>query len=204
MLEVHSPEPVKLLPGATPGAVPRRTSCQHPRREQEAGPAPAPAPAPPRRRYPPAAKCSGVDLRPAMSLAFTLPVSTRRFTRVTSPLRQASSSSRKAPLAAPGPAASGLSAAGLDATDDDADEEEDEEELLVLLAVLCGGPGAATPAASEHSGAGGRSGSGGASPSGPARLWRCAAGARSAGARLGLRGGEAAAGGEAGPGSGGG
>ncbi|XP_009892059.1 PREDICTED: malignant fibrous histiocytoma-amplified sequence 1 [Charadrius vociferus] len=33
-----------------------------------------------------------------MSLAFTLPVSTRRFTRVTSPLRQASSSSRKVSL----------------------------------------------------------------------------------------------------------
>lgn len=147
-----------------------------------------------------------MDLRPAMSLAFTLPVSTRRFTRVTSPLRQASSSSRKAPLAAPGPgpaAASGLSAAGLDATDDEADEEEDEEELLELLPEPGGGPEAAAPAPSEHSGAGGRSVSGGASPSGPARLWRCAAGARSAGARLGLRGGEAAAG-EAGPGGGGG
>lgn len=137
-----------------------------------------------------------------MSLALTLPVSTRRFTRVTSPLRQASSSSRKAPLEAPGPAASGLSAAGLEATDDDADEEDDEEELLELLPEAGGGPGAAPLAPSEHSGTGGRSASGGASPSGPARLWRCAAGAASAGDRLGLRGGEAAGGGEAGPGGG--
>ena len=141
-----------------------------------------------------------MDLRPAMSLALTLPASTRRLTRVTSPLRQASSSSRKAPL---GPAASGLSAAGLDATDDDVDDEEEEEEaeLPELLPEPGGGPGAAP---SEHSGAGGRSASGGASPSGPARLWHCAAGPSSAGARLGLRGGEAAAGGEAGPGGGGG
>lgn len=149
--------------------------------------------------YPPAAKWSGVDLRPAMSLAFTLPVSTRRFTRVTSPFLQASSSSRNAPLAAPGPAASGLSAAGLDAADDDADEDDDdEEEPLELLPEPGGGAGAAAPEPSAHSAAGGRSASGGASPSGPARLWRCAAGAR-----LGLRGGEAAVGGgEAGPGGG--
>lgn len=45
----------------------------------------------------PAAKCSGVDLRPAMSLAFTFTASTSFFTRETSPFRQASNSSRKAP-----------------------------------------------------------------------------------------------------------
>lgn len=136
-----------------------------------------------------------------MSLAFTLLVSTRRFTRVTSPFLQASSSSRNAPLAAPGPAASGLSAAGLDAADDDADDEdEDEEEPLELLPEPGGGAGAAEPEPSAHSTAGGRSESGGASPSGPERLWRCAAGAR-----LGLRGGDpAAGGGDAGPGGGGG
>lgn len=132
-----------------------------------------------------------------MSLAFTLPVSTRRFTRVTSPFLQASSSSRNAPLAAPGPAASGLSAAGLDAADDDADEE-DEEEPLELLPEPGGEADAAAPEPSAHSATGGRSASGGASPSAPVRLWRC-----SAGARLGLRGGEApAGGGEAGPGGG--
>lgn len=47
----------------------------------------------------PAAKCSGVDLRPAMSLAFTFTASTSFFTRDTSPFRQASNSSLKAPFA---------------------------------------------------------------------------------------------------------
>lgn len=49
----------------------------------------------------PAAKCSGVDFRPAMSLAFTLTVSTSLFTRDTSPLRQASNSSLKVPQSLP-------------------------------------------------------------------------------------------------------
>ena len=46
----------------------------------------------------PAAKWSGVDFRPAMSLAFTLTESTNLFTRDTSPFRQASNSSLNAPL----------------------------------------------------------------------------------------------------------
>lgn len=178
------------------------------------------SPPPPQRvpdSHPPAAKCRGVDFRPAMSLALTLPASTRRFTRVTSPLRQASSSSRKAPLPAPGPGpagCSGLSAAGLEAADDDEDEAEDEEPELLLLLLLAAGGGRGGPAAvvlSGLSGRGGRSGppsrpppaEGGASPSGPARLWRGAEGAAAAADRLGLRGGEAA-GGEAGVGGGGG
>lgn len=49
----------------------------------------------------PAAKCSGVDLRPAMSFAFTFTASTSFFTLETSPLRQASNSSLKAPFALP-------------------------------------------------------------------------------------------------------
>ncbi len=48
--------------------------------------------------YLPAAKWSGVDLRPAMSFAFTLAESTSLFTRDTSPFLQASNSSLKAPL----------------------------------------------------------------------------------------------------------
>lgn len=47
----------------------------------------------------PAAKCSGVDLRPAMSLAFTFTASTSFFTLETSPFLQASNSSLKAPFA---------------------------------------------------------------------------------------------------------
>lgn len=49
----------------------------------------------------PAAKCRGVDLRPAMSFAFTFTASTSFFTLETSPLRQASNSSLKAPFAPP-------------------------------------------------------------------------------------------------------
>lgn len=45
----------------------------------------------------PAAKCRGVDLRPAMSLAFTFTASTSFFTLETSPFRQASNSSLNAP-----------------------------------------------------------------------------------------------------------
>lgn len=47
----------------------------------------------------PAAKCRGVDLRPAMSLALTFTASTSFFTLETSPFRQASNRSLKAPLA---------------------------------------------------------------------------------------------------------
>lgn len=50
-------------------------------------------------KYRPAAKCRGVDFRPAMSLAFTFTESTSLFTRDTSPFRQASNSSLNAPPA---------------------------------------------------------------------------------------------------------
>lgn len=50
-------------------------------------------------KYWPAAKCRGVDFRPAMSLAFTFTESTSLFTRDTSPFRQASNSSLNAPPA---------------------------------------------------------------------------------------------------------
>lgn len=98
-----------------------------------------------------------------MSLAFTLAASTNLFTRDTSPLRQASSSSRRAPLTAgtpgPGPAAPGPNAAvptpgasGLSAKldpgedgedDDDVGEEEDDGELLLPPPAVLG----ATPTA---------------------------------------------------------
>lgn len=45
----------------------------------------------------PAAKCSGVDLRPAVSLLFTLSAVSSFLTRSSSPLRQASNSSLPAP-----------------------------------------------------------------------------------------------------------
>ena len=51
----------------------------------------------------PAAKCRGVDFRPAISLAFTLTASTSFFTLDTSPFRQASNSSLNAPFAPPPP-----------------------------------------------------------------------------------------------------
>lgn len=101
-----------------------------------------------------------------MSLAFTLAASTSLFTRDTSPLRQASNSSLKAPLtagtpgpgpAAPGPsvavltpAASGLSAKldpGEDGVEDEDEvgEEEDDGELLLPPPVEL----ATTPTADE-------------------------------------------------------
>lgn len=55
-----------------------------------------------------------MDLRPAMSLEFTLTESTSRFTRDTSPFRQASKSSRKAPLVAQPPAGLALPESGLE------------------------------------------------------------------------------------------
>ena len=101
-----------------------------------------------------------------MSFAFTFAASTSLFTRDTSPLRQASSSSRRAPLtagtpvpgpAAPGPggavlltpAASGLSAK-LDPGEDGEEDEEEvgEEEDGELLLPLPAGLGA-TPTAEE-------------------------------------------------------
>ena len=75
-----------------------------------------------------------------MSLAFTFAASTSLFTRDTSPLRQASNSSRRAPLTAgtpgPGPAAPGPSgavvltpaASGLSAKLDPGEDGEEEEE----------------------------------------------------------------------------
>ncbi|KAF3850602.1 hypothetical protein F7725_012374 [Dissostichus mawsoni] len=54
-------------------------------------------------------KWSGVDFRPAMSFAFTFTESTSLFTRETSPFRQASNSSLKAPPLLP--------SAGLEAPD---------------------------------------------------------------------------------------
>lgn len=47
----------------------------------------------------PAAKCRGVDLRPAMSLALTFTASTSFFTLETSPFLQASNNSLKEPFA---------------------------------------------------------------------------------------------------------
>lgn len=107
-----------------------------------------------------------------MSLAFTFAASTSLFTRDTSPLRQASSSSRRAPLtagtpgpgpAAPGPngavvltpAASGLSAK-LDPGEDGEEEEEEvgeEEDDGELLLPPPAGLGA-TPTADEAETAG--------------------------------------------------
>ena len=46
----------------------------------------------------PAAKCNGVDLLPAVSLALTLELSTMALTRITSPDLQASKSSRRGSL----------------------------------------------------------------------------------------------------------
>lgn len=105
-----------------------------------------------------------------MSFAFTFAASTNLFTRDTSPLRQASSSSRRAPLtagtpgprpAAPGPkvaveptpAASGLSARLEPGEDGEEDEEEvgeevDDAELLPPLPAALG----ATPTAAEAAG----------------------------------------------------
>ncbi|VCW79465.1 unnamed protein product [Gulo gulo] len=107
-----------------------------------------------------------------MSLAFTFAASTSLFTRDTSPLRQASNSSRRAPLtagtpgpgpAAPGPnvaveltpAASGLSAKldpGEDGEEDEEEvgEEEDDGELLLPPPAGLG----ATPTADEAETAG--------------------------------------------------
>ena len=107
-----------------------------------------------------------------MSLAFTFAASTSLFTRDTSPLRQASSSSRRAPLtagtpgpgpAAPGPngavvltpAASGLSAKldpGEDGEEEEEEvgEEEDDGELLLPPPAVLG----ATPTADEAETAG--------------------------------------------------
>lgn len=64
----------------------------------------------------PAAKCRGVDLRPAMSLAFTFTASTSFFTLETSPFLQDSNSSLNAPLAAapPLPPARALPESGVD------------------------------------------------------------------------------------------
>lgn len=107
-----------------------------------------------------------------MSFAFTFAASTSLFTRDTSPLRQASSSSRRAPLtagtpvpaaAAPGPKAaveltpdaSGLSAKldpGEDGEEDEEDvgEEEDDGELLLPPPAGLG----ATPTADDAEAAG--------------------------------------------------
>lgn len=139
----------------------------------------------------PAAKCKGVDFRPAISLALTLVASTKRLTRVTSPLRQASSSSRKAPLPTGGGrgcngggGGSGLSgAAGLEA----AEEEDEDTELLLLLLVVAAllapepGGGGGPELSPELSGENGLSVPAvpsrpllaGASPSSPARVGRC-------------------------------
>lgn len=105
-----------------------------------------------------------------MSFAFTFAASTNLFTRDTSPLRQASSSSRRAPLtagtpgprpAAPGPkvaaeptpAASGLSAKLEPGEDGEEDEEEVGEEVddAELLPPPPAGLGA-TPTAAEAAG----------------------------------------------------
>lgn len=128
-----------------------------------------------------------------MSLALTLVASTRRLTRVTSPLRQASSSSRKAPLPTDGGSGckgggggSGLSgAAGLEAAEEDEDDEDPELLLLLLLAALLapepgGGRGPElSPALSGEKGLSATAVpsrpplAGGASPSTPARVGRC-------------------------------
>lgn len=125
-----------------------------------------------------------------MSLALTLVASTRRLTRVTSPLRQASSSSRKAPLPTDGGSGcdgggggSGLSgAAGLEAAEEDEDDE-DPELLLPLAALLAPEPGGGggpelSPALSGEKGLSVTAGPSrpplaGASPSSPARVGRC-------------------------------